>query len=156
MPMKLFMAILLLSIPFTAYATCSPEDAPYELKNTDRAYEQAMKLKAFLEHQGVEVACVLPSKDVGMFRNQLGAAFYRTSIGQLNVMILPESMDFQIRVVETRKDGRFLYTFEGKPDVDTTPWDAAYKIFFVQHRNFMFTASDEKLAEKTRSLVQTM
>lgn len=154
--MKLILGLLSLLIPLTAQATCTPEEAPSALKQTDRAYEQAMKLKAALEQQGVEVTCVLPSVDVRMFRNQLGAAVYRTSVGQLNAMILPESFDFQIRVVETRKNGRYFYTFEGKPDVDTKGWDAAYKIYFVQHRNFMFTASDGKLAEKIASLVRTM
>jgi hypothetical protein len=154
--MKFFLGILSLFIPLSVHATCSHEDAPSELKQTDRAYEQAMKLKAALEQQGVEVICVLPSVDVRMFRNQLGAAVYRTSIGQLIVMILPESMEFQIHVVETRRNGRYFYTFEGKPDVDTHGWDAAFQIYFIQHHNFMFDVPDEKLAEKLRSLVRGM
>jgi hypothetical protein len=154
--MKFFLVVLSLFMPFAAHATCSPEDAPSQLKQSDREYDQAMKLKAAFEKQGIEVTCVMPSVDVRMFRNQLGAAVFYTSLGQINAMILPESIDFQIRVIETRKNGRFFYTFEGKPDVDTNGWDAAYKIYFVQHRNFMFTAPDEKLAEKIKSLVQAM
>jgi len=152
--MKLSLGILLFFIPLAARATCSPEDVPYELKQTDRAYEQAMKLKAAMEHQGIEIACVLPSKSVHMFRNQLGAAFYRTSIGVLDAMIIPDSIDFHIHVVETRRDNRYFYTFEGKPDVDTDGWDASYKTYFVQHRNFMLSTTDEKTAEKLKSVLQ--
>jgi hypothetical protein len=154
--MKSLLGFLLLLAPLTAHATCSPEDAPSQLKQSDRAYDQAMKLKAAFEKRGVEVTCVMPSVDVRMFRNQLGAAVYRTSIGQLDVMILQESLEFQIHVVETRKDGRYFYTFEGKPDVDTRGWDAAFKLYFVQHRNFMFDVPDDKVAEKLRSLFRAM
>jgi hypothetical protein len=148
--MKRFLILLLLFVPLAARATCSHEDAPYELKPTDRAYEEAMKLKTNLERQDIEVICVLPSKSVRMFRGQLGAAFYRTSVGLLDAMFIPESAAFQVHVVESRRNGRYFYTFEGTPDADTKGWDASHQIYFIQHRNLMFSTDDEKLAERLR------
>ena len=81
----------LLFVPLAARATCSQPDAPYELKRIDRAYEGAMKLKATLQQNGIEVTCVLPSKTVHIFEGQLGAAFYRTSVGVIDVMFTPAS-----------------------------------------------------------------
>src|SRR5579859_3275961 len=121
--MRRFLILLLLFVPLTARAVCSHEDAPYELKRTDPAYEEAMKLKEQLDRQGIEVVCVLPSKSVRIFEGQLGAAFYRTSIGVIDVMFMSESKDFEVRVVETRKDGRYLYSFEGKPRSNVPVWD---------------------------------
>jgi hypothetical protein len=67
-----------------------------------------------------------------MFEGQLGAAFYRTSVGIIDVMFMPESEDFHVRVVETKKDGRYLYTFEGKPRANTGVWDSNRPYFFIQ------------------------
>lgn len=50
-----FVVIFLSFFPLAAHGTCSQEDAPYELQQTDPAYEQAMKLKTNLERQGIEV-----------------------------------------------------------------------------------------------------
>jgi len=149
--MKRLLALLILFVPLAAHATCGQGDAPYELKQMDRAYEQAMKLKANLERQGIEVICVLPSKLVNMFEGQLGAAFYRTSVGILDVMFMPASVDFQIRVVETKKDGRYLYTFEGTPRAITGLWDANRPSYFIQVHNVMFTTDDQRAAQKLKS-----
>jgi hypothetical protein len=43
-----FLVIFLSFLPLAAHGTCSQEDAPYELKQSDPAYEQAMKLKTNL------------------------------------------------------------------------------------------------------------
>jgi hypothetical protein len=154
--MKFFLGILSLLIPLSVHATCSQEDAPYQLTRTDRAYEQAMKLKASLERQGVEVTCVLPSKIQRMFDGQLGAAFFRTSVGVLDVMFMPESVDFQVRVVETKKDAGYFYSFEGKPSADNPGWDSNRKIYFIQHRNWMISMDDERFAAKLASIVRAM
>jgi hypothetical protein len=143
----------LLFVPLAARATCSHEDAPYELKRTDPAYEEAMKLKATLGQQGIEVTCVLPSKNVHIFEGQLGSAFYRTTVGVIDVMFLPESRDFEVRVAETIKDGRYLYSFEGEPHANTQVWDASHPWFFIQFRNSMFTTDDEKVAQRIRAVV---
>ena|SRR5579872_2325891 len=146
-----FLVLLLFFVPL-AHATCSHEDAPYELKQRDRAYAQAMELKTNLEGQGIEVICVLPSKVVNMFEGQSRAAFYRTSVGVIDVMFMPASVDFRIRVVETRKDGRYLYTFKGKPRANTRVWDANRPYYFIQVHNAMFATDDEKASQRLVSL----
>lgn len=153
--MKLLLGILLL-FPLSVHATCSHEDAPFELNRTDPAYEQAMKFKRALEGQKVEVTCVLPSKIQRMFGGQLGAAFFRTSVGVLDVMFMPESVDFQVRVVETKKDDRYFYSFEGKPPADNPGWDSNRKIYFIQHRNWMISMDNAKFAEKVRTMALAM
>jgi hypothetical protein len=152
--MKRFLILLFLFVPLAAHATCSHEDAPYELKRTDPAFEEAMKLKENLSRQGIEVTCVLPSKVVGMFEGQLGAASYRTTVGNIEVMFLRPSTEFEIHVVERKQDGRYLYSFEGKRPSNVPVWDASHPCFFVQFHNAMFTANDERMAQRLKALVR--
>jgi hypothetical protein len=140
------LVLFLLFVPL-ARATCSHEDAPYELKQSDPAYEQAMNLKRTFERQGIEVICVLPSKIQHIFEGQLGAAFYRTSVGIIDVMFMPESVDFRVHVVETKKDGRYLYSFEGEPRANSGVWDSNRPCYFIQVHNAMFTTDDQKAAQ---------
>jgi uncharacterized protein YkuJ len=152
--MKRLLALLILVAPVAVHATCSQEDAPYELRQTDPAYEQAMNLKKNFERQGIEVICVLPSKLVNLFEGQLGAAFYRTSVGIVDVMFMPKSVDFQVRVVETKEDGRYLYTFEGKPHANSPVWDSNRPSYFIQVHNVMFTTDDGRVAQKLKTSSQ--
>jgi hypothetical protein len=151
---RLTFLVLFLSSASLAHATCSHQDAPYELKQTDSAYTQAMKLKTDLKRQGIDVICVLPSKLANMFPGQLGAAFYRTSVGVIDVMFMPESVEFRVRVVETKKDGRYLYTFEGKPHANTPVWDSNRPSYFIQVHHIMFTTDDERVAQKLKTSSQ--
>ncbi len=50
-------------------------------------------------------------------------------------------------VVETRKDGRYLYSFEEKPRAKIPVWDVSHPCFFIQLHNTMFTTDDEKMAQ---------
>ena len=152
--MKRFFVLLLLFVPLAARASCNLEDAPYQLKRTDPAYNEAMKLKKKLIRQGVEVTCVLPSKIGHIFDSQLGAAFYRTTVGNIDVMFMPAKTDFQIHVVEIKKDGRYLYSFGGKAPTDAPVWDASHPCFFIQFHNAMFTTNDEKMARRLKAVIQ--
>jgi hypothetical protein len=152
--MKLLTVVFFL-FPLSVHANCSHEDAPYELKRMDPAYQEAMKLKEKLDRQGFGVTCVLPSKSIRIFDGQLGAAFYRTAVGNIDVMFMPQSTDFWVRVVENKQNGRFLYTFNGKPHALIPVWDASRPFHFIQHRNYMFVTTDDKLAEKLRAAVPT-
>jgi hypothetical protein len=82
----------------------------------------------------------------------LGAAFYRTSVGVVDVVFMPQSKDFDVHVVEKRKDGRYLYSFEGKPRANVPVWDANRPYFFIQSHNAMITTDDETMAERLRTL----
>ena len=151
-----FLIVVFFLFPLSVHANCSHEDAPFELKRMDPAYQEAMKLKEKLDRQGFEVTCVLPSKDIRIFEGQLGAAVYRTAFGNIDVMFMPQSTDFWVRVVENKQNGRFLYTFNGNPHALIPVWDASRPFYFVQHRNYMFATADDKLAEKLRAAVPTM
>ena len=128
----------------------------YQLKRMDPAYQEAMKLKEKLDRQGFEVTCLLPSKSICIFDGQLGAAFYRIAVGNIDVMFMPQSTDFWVRVVENKQHGRFLYTFKGRPHALIPVWDASRPFHFIQHRNYMFVSTDDKSADKLRAAVPTM
>jgi hypothetical protein len=151
-----FLIVVFFLFPLSVHANCSQEDAPFELKRMDPAYQEAMKLKEKLDRLGFGVACVLPSKSIGIFDGQLGAAFYRTAVGTVDVMFMPESTGFWVGVVENKQDGRFLYTFNGKPHALIPVWDASRPFHFIQHRNYMFVTADDKLAERIQAAVSTM
>jgi hypothetical protein len=150
--MKLLTVVFFL-FPLSVHASCSQEDAPFELKRQDPAYQEAMKLKEKLDRLGFVVTCVLPSKSIGIFDGQLGAAFYRTAAGTIDVMFMPESTGFWVGVVENKQNGRFLYTFNGKPRALIPVWDASRPFHFIQHRNYMFVTADDKLAERIQTVV---
>jgi hypothetical protein len=154
--MMRLLVLLLLSVPLATRAACSHEDAPYELKSTDGAYEEAMKLKGSLSRQGIEVTCVLASKLVRIFEGQLGAAFYRTTVGVIDVMFMPASKDFEVRIVETKKNGRYLYSFEGKPHANDQVWDASHQCFFIRSHNVMITTADEKIAQRLQAFARAV
>jgi len=151
---KRCLILLLLLVPLAARATCSQEDAPYELNRTDPAFVEAMKLKEKLDRNGFGVICVLPSKSVHVFDGQLGAAFYRTTVGNIDVMFMPASMDFELHVVETKKDGRYLYSFEGMPHALIPVWDVSHPFQFIQLHNAMFATDSEKMAQRLQTVVR--
>jgi len=66
---------------------------------------------------------------------------------------MPESEDFEVRVGETIKEGRYLYSFEGKPRASTQVWDASHQCFFIQSHNYMFTTDDQEAAQRLRAVV---
>jgi hypothetical protein len=153
--MKLLTIVFFL-FPLSVHANCSHEDAPDELKRTDPAYQEAMKLKEKLDRQGFGVTCVLPSKSIHVFDGQLGAAFYRTTVGDIDVMLVSESTDFEIHVVETKKDGRYLYSFDGKPRAIIPVWDASRPFYFIQVHNSMFATDNERVAQRLQAVVRAM
>lgn len=62
-------------------------------------------------------------------------------------MFMPESVDFRVHVVETKKDGRYLNSFEGEPRANLGVWDSNRPCYFIQVHNAMFTTDDQKAAQ---------
>jgi hypothetical protein len=110
-------------------------------------FAQALAAKGFI------VQCVAPSKMVGMFEGQAGAALYRTNRGSFDVLFLPKPQNFDgLEIVERQDNGEYLYSFAGRPK----PWPANLiagprPTFFVKHTNRLIVASDKDLADHLRT-----
>jgi tetratricopeptide (TPR) repeat protein len=125
---------------------CSAQDLLAELKANDSAYADAMELAQTLRNRGFIVQCVLQSKMIGFFDGEKGAALYRTNRGDLEGLFLPKTQTFAVQPIETRKNGRYIYSFAGSPHATGGPWDSARPTFFVQHANQFLTTWDKQLA----------
>jgi hypothetical protein len=75
----LFVLVVVQVLP--ASAQDNPCDPKAWLPATDPAYAEAMKPSKTLNRHGIQIRCVLLSKEAQMFEGQLGAAFFRTDIG---------------------------------------------------------------------------
>src|SRR5262249_51805391 len=91
------------------------------LQRSDPAYADADAFARTLAERGVIVSCIAPSKMVGTFEGQKGAALFRTSVGDFEFLVLPASQTFDaLEIVARRQRGRYLYSFAGQPK----PWAA--------------------------------
>jgi len=90
----------------------------------------------------------------GTFDGLEGAALYRTDRGDFEALFLQRSQNFDHLKVVERPDGkRYSYNFVGPP----RPWpanriDAAFRMYFVKHKNALFVLSDKKFAETLEKL----
>lgn len=146
----IFLGILFLS-PRTSAATqasgCDARESLWELKANDPVYPDAMALAETLRNHGFIVKCVVPSKMIGLFEGEQGAALYRTNRGDVEALFLPKSQIFAIRAIEKKRNGRFIYSFAGNPRSIGGSWDCAKPTYFSQHANQLFVTSEEKLIE---------
>jgi tetratricopeptide (TPR) repeat protein len=125
---------------------CNGQDLLAELKPNDPAYAEAMELAQTLRNRGFIVKCVLQSKMIGFFEGEKGAALYRTNRGDFEGSFLPKEQTFAIQPIETRKNGRYIYSFAGSPHPTGGPWDSDRPTFFIQYANQFLTAWDKQLA----------
>ena len=132
----------------------SPSPVTYQstdssiLKPADVAYAEAMEFAQFLNSKGVTVQSVHGSKFNGFFRGLKKAAFFRTDKGVVEVIFFPEPAGAEkVRVTERRREGRYLYSFEGQPHPnppgDTI--DAGRPTYFLMHRNWFMVLSNKEL-----------
>ncbi len=157
----LFPAMLFLLPRTTSAATqgseCSAQDLLAVLKTDDPAYTDAMELAQVLSNHNFTVKCVLQSKMTRLFEGQKGAALYRTNRGDFEALFLPKTKTFAVQPIETRENGRYIYSFAGSPHATGGPWDCARPTYFSQHANQLFETGDEPLAaalEKTLASAQ--
>jgi hypothetical protein len=128
---------------------CSDADWP-ALQSSDPAYPEAMELARTLADGGFMISCIVPSKMIGMFDGQTGAALYRTDQGGFEALFLPKPQNFdRLQIVERQESGRYLYSFAGHP----TPWPANLingprRVIFLKHANRLIVAHDSELADR--------
>jgi hypothetical protein len=88
-----------------------------------------------------------------LFDSQVGAAWFKSDQGTFEVWFLPEAEAFNnLRVIEHPKgNGRFVYSFEGTPEINQT-FDSLGRMWFIKQRNVLFVVdrTDSKLAAPIR------
>ena len=150
--MKLFLSYFAISvICFGTFGVMSPNVSSQSkdsslLKPTDAAYQDAMEFARFLNEHGINVKSVHRSKLDGFFRGIEKAAFFRTDRGIVEVIFFPEAKGAEkVRVIEQRRDGRYLYSFEGQPQPNPPGdrIDASRPMYFLMYGNW-FIVPDGK------------
>jgi hypothetical protein len=118
------------------------------LKPEHIAYQSAMEFARYLDDKGIRVKSVHRSKLDGFFRGIEKAAFIRTDKGVVEVIFFPDPTGAEvIQVTEQRRDGRYLYSFQGQPHPnppgDTI--DASQPMYFLMHRNWFIVLRSKEL-----------
>jgi hypothetical protein len=131
---------------------CNAHDSRAQLLSTDPVYIDATDLARTLNDRGLEVRCILASKEQHIFEGQKGAAFYRTDDGSFDVLFLPKTESFApLQIVERREDGRYLYSFRGTPR-SLTRMDTPMHNYFIKRENLLFHVwGQEQLAASLRA-----
>jgi hypothetical protein len=118
------------------------------LKPRDVAYAEAMEFARFLNDRGINVKSVHRSKFEGFFRGIKKAAFFRTDKGIVEVIFFPDLTGAErISVTEQRKEGWYLYSFQGQPEPNP-PGDtihASRQMYFLMSRNWFIVPDSEEL-----------
>jgi hypothetical protein len=129
---------------------CSPEETAALLPPADPAYDSAIELVQTLSEHGFTIKCVLSSKMGGLFSGLEGAALYRTTDGDFDVLFLPKPRTFaDLKIIERPSKKRFVYSFAGKP----RPWpanriDSGIRQYFLKHDNQLLVLNDDLLRTK--------
>ena len=129
---------------------CSANELLAVLRSDDPVYIDALNLARILQIHGFLIKCVLQSKMIDIFEGQKGAAVFRTDQGDFDALFLPNTQTFDsLDSIEVRENGRFLYSFRGRPSqASPYPIDSAYQMFFAKHANQFFITSTSQLAAK--------
>ena len=148
----------MLAVCFGAFGSASPstlrlatacqvaDSSP--LKPTDVAYTEAMEFSRFLNGKGIVVKSIHGSKLNGFFQGLEKAAFFRTDKGALEVIFFPKPAGAaQVRVTEQRREGRYVYSFEGQPHPNppADTFDASRRMYFLTHRDWFIVTYRKQL-----------
>ncbi len=132
-------------------ATCDPPTT--RLPASNPAYTDSTELAAMLKDGGIGVQCVLLAKMEHIFEGQIGAAFFRTDIGDFEAFFLPQSESWDgLEIVERKGAGEYVYQFRGAPKY-AGYWEGR-RTYFVKHRNQLLNSLDEQTAARLRDALQ--
>jgi hypothetical protein len=124
--------------------------------DTSPVYVEADDVAQKLARAGIQVQCIRKSKEECLFDGQMGAAWFKTDQGAFEVWFLPEMEGFSnLRVIErSMGNGRFVYSFDGIPQIKTI-FDSSGRIWFIKQRNVLFELwGDSKLAARINSALR--
>jgi hypothetical protein len=124
------------------------------LPAADKAYIDALYLARTLTDHGISVSCIAPSKMVGMFDGQQGAAVYDTSAGRFEALFAAPWESFDgLQITEQRLNGRYLYSFAGRPKARPGQGlNSARPVDFIKHAHrLLIVFGDTALAGQLRA-----
>ena len=152
--LRFLLLLLVVQVSFSS-AKDDPCDPRTLLPTTDPAYTEAMNLAEMLNRQGIQIRCVLLSKQAQMFEGQLGAALFRTGAGDFEVLFLPRSQSWdELKVVEQREPGGYAkYHFQGSPKYSGT-WEGQ-PLYFFKHRNQFLHSFDQQVVTKLHDALRS-
>jgi hypothetical protein len=132
---------------------CNPSIA---LTMSDPAYKEATKVAETLRSHGISVRCVLSSKEAQMFEGELGAAFFKSDVGDFEALFLPGSKSWDaLNVVEQRgTDGFTRYQFSGTPSYSGT-W-VGKPVYFFKHGNVFFHSLNSQTISRVRGVYEQL
>jgi hypothetical protein len=149
--------LLLCLAPLVASADQSrcPSESKYNLSSRDPVYADAISVKNALTKAGVNVECVTPSTMVDMFEHQTGAAFFRTTAGFFELLVLDKPYDFD--ALEVIENGS-VYSFRGGParvenNPIRSPFQFPYGWQFIKRQNQLLACKDTKLAARLKVII---
>jgi hypothetical protein len=147
------LVFVLATLASATWAQNDPCDPRAALPATDPAYPEAMKLSKTLNRHGIQMRCVLLSKEAQVFDGQLGAAFFRTEIGDFEALFLPPTQSWdKLKVIEQHESGGYMrYRFQGSPAYPGT-WEGK-GVYFIKHRNQFLHSLDPQLVSKLREVL---
>ncbi len=133
--------------PLIANASeCDARELENPIKPVDPTYSEAMDLAEVLRDHGLTIKCVLPSKMVNSFEDQVGAALYRTNRGDFEALFLKKPATFaSVKSTEAEKNGFYFYSFEGRPPA-RGGWTSSRREYFIKHTNQLLVTRQEQLA----------
>jgi hypothetical protein len=147
--------VLLCLLSLAAYAEdtrCGAREMQVALAPSDPAFPNAQTLQQQLTDAGLRVECVLSSKMAGFFDGQKGAALFRTTSGDFEVLFLPQHESFdRLTILQKHTSDSYLYSFRGAPQFHTT-LESPRPISFIQCGNKLFVLWSGGLAEKLNQL----
>ena len=152
--MKLW--LLVAAVPLLSF--CQDKDPCVDLQlerywASSPVYVEAENLAQKLRPAGIQVRCIRRSKEENLFDGQAGAAWFKTDQGTFEAWFLPEAESFSnLQVIErSESNGRFVYSFQGTPEIKTT-FDSSKRIWFIKQRNILFEVwGESELAARIRS-----
>jgi hypothetical protein len=135
------MFVLLAAAPLLSFGQGKDPCADLQLEQywaASPVYVEANNLAEALHALGIQVQCIRRSKQEHLFDAQLGAAWFKTDQGAFEVWFLPERENFSsLQVIEHSRDGRFVYSFAGIPEIRTS-FDSSKPMWFIKHQNVLF------------------
>ncbi|HVZ16175.1 MAG TPA: hypothetical protein VG897_03605 [Terriglobales bacterium] len=117
------------------------------LRPSNPVFSEAKHLEYQLTGSGLRVECLLNSKMESFFAGERGAALFRTTAGDFEVLFLAGGRSFDSLVIHKYEtSGRYVYSFEGTPRAQSSI-DSSIPTYFVKRGNQLFIVTSAKLAE---------